>query len=154
VRERRCTYSVYGPKRAEDFLQSVAGEENPGSGRLRRQSRRLFHLSRQREIERADATGVMRCEVDHDSIKDVEPFGMMVLLLGHQRAGGHEAECFREVAELVLSVQLAVVKRPAGQLLQSGLSSPTSSPSRAARRRAVAKGGRGSLATILQPGVA
>lgn len=91
------------------------------SDRLDWQPRRLFHLSRQREVERADAPGVMRRQVHHDTIEDIEPFGVMVLLLGHKRAAGHKAECFGKVAELVFAVQLALVQRPAGQLSQSGL---------------------------------
>ena len=73
---------------------------------------RLFHLAREREVESADAAGIVRGQVDYDPIKDVGPLGMVVLPLREERARRHEPEGFGEACELVLAVELALFNRP------------------------------------------
>ncbi len=59
----------------------------------------------------------MRGQRDLDLVVDVEPFGMVVAFLGHQRDAGHEGEGFAEIRELETARdRLAVARqRPAMQ---------------------------------------
>jgi hypothetical protein len=60
-------------------------------------------------------------QIDHDPIEDVEPLGVMVLLLRDERAGRHEPERFGKATELVLAMELPPTESPAWELVQSGL---------------------------------
>jgi hypothetical protein len=82
---------------------------------------RFLHLDSQRKVERADSACVVRGQINHYPIEDVEPFGVMVLLLCDERAGGHEPEGFGEASELVLAMDLPLTERPAWEVVQAGL---------------------------------
>jgi hypothetical protein len=47
-----------------------------------------FHGLSELEVLGGDAAGVVRGQVDDDLVVDVEPLGMVVALLGEQRAPG------------------------------------------------------------------
>src|ERR1700674_529906 len=57
------------------------------------------HRLRELDVELGHAAGIVSRERHLDGLVDVEPFGMVVELLGHQGGAGHEAERRVEVRE-------------------------------------------------------
>src|SRR5262249_43243134 len=57
------------------------------------------HRLRQRNVTLGQAAGIMRRERYRDGLVDIEPFRMMVELLGDERCPGHEPERLVEVAK-------------------------------------------------------
>src|SRR5262245_52981190 len=71
------------------------------AGFISREARGGFiHEFRQRDVLFGDAAGIVRGERDGDAVVDVEPFGVMVVLVGVERRVGHEAEGLVEIGEL------------------------------------------------------
>src|SRR6185436_7794 len=82
--------------------------------------RERVHRARELDVLARDPGGVVRGEVDADGAVDVEPFGVVVHPLGHQRGAGHEGEGGHEVGEPELAEQLVALAAPAGEALERG----------------------------------
>ena len=73
------------------------------------------HFRGERKVHFGHAAGIMRVQIDGDFVPHVEPFGMVIHAFGDEGGSRHEAECFNEIGELKIAMELSVVQRPAVQ---------------------------------------
>src|SRR5579883_3620390 len=84
----------------------------------------------QADIALGETAGIMRREDNLDAVVDVEPFGMVIHLLRHERHLAHEAPGLAEGAEVIdLADRIAVIHlSPTAQLLDGGAARRSDQP--------------------------
>src|SRR3954463_11017504 len=82
------------------------------SWRMSGSRQRGVDLPHEFEVERRQATGVMRRDGDVDAVVDVGPVRMMIEALGDERHLRHETECLHERVEDQQAAQRGAVELP------------------------------------------
>ena len=77
----------------------ASGGQAPGNGLTRRQH---IHFFRQLDVERRQPSCIMGGERHLDLVPDIEPFGVVIHFLRHERNTRHPAKGFAEIPEFEL----------------------------------------------------